>query len=193
MIFHRIFRDGDPAFMEAMKPRSNLIFALRTFSSLAPPSRPFILPRCPTLAYLSPRPLVYCFREEVREVPRGEGLSAALAGLSVREECRRGEGPQGTEPVQGDPQAAEPVECSSQLQGRNAPHSVVNRRDLLGSPLQLKAQHAGAHILINHALTLLCQDSIVLYSLLQSQVIKMVGTQVSLTNRLDCSPVTFYL
>lgn len=39
MIFHRIFRDGDPAFMEAMKPRSNLIFALRTFSSLAPPSR----------------------------------------------------------------------------------------------------------------------------------------------------------
>eukprot|EP01125_Pyxidicula_operculata_P015595 TRINITY_DN5316_c0_g1_i1.p1 TRINITY_DN5316_c0_g1~~TRINITY_DN5316_c0_g1_i1.p1 ORF type:complete len:638 (+),score=225.42 TRINITY_DN5316_c0_g1_i1:24-1916(+) len=38
MIFHRCFRDGDPALIEQMKPRSQQTFALRVFTQLAPPN-----------------------------------------------------------------------------------------------------------------------------------------------------------
>lgn len=38
MIFHRCFRDGDASFIEAMKTRSNQVFALRHFSATAPPN-----------------------------------------------------------------------------------------------------------------------------------------------------------
>jgi len=41
MIFHRCFRDGDPSFIEAMKPRSNTVFALRVFGSSANPTSLF--------------------------------------------------------------------------------------------------------------------------------------------------------
>jgi len=35
MIFHRLFRDGDPGFMETMKTRSGQVFALQRFSAAA--------------------------------------------------------------------------------------------------------------------------------------------------------------
>lgn len=38
MIFHRIFKDGTPGFIESLKGRAQQLFALRRFSSVAPPS-----------------------------------------------------------------------------------------------------------------------------------------------------------
>ena len=43
MIFHRCFKNGDPAFMESLKSRSSLIFSLRGFTQLASPSMLFLL------------------------------------------------------------------------------------------------------------------------------------------------------
>lgn len=36
MIFHRLFRDGDPLFLETMKTRSHQVFGLNRFSSTVP-------------------------------------------------------------------------------------------------------------------------------------------------------------
>jgi hypothetical protein len=43
MIFHRIFKDGSPTFIESLRGRAQQLFALRRFSSVAPASMLVIL------------------------------------------------------------------------------------------------------------------------------------------------------
>jgi hypothetical protein len=149
MIFHRCFRDGDPGFIEAMKPRSNLVFALRTFSSLAPPNHLFTVFVKKYAKYLEEK--VSVLRLLGYQFEKNQDAVKKLKGQAVYKVVPK---------------------LQSQL------NALLN--------CKLKAQHAGAHVLINHALILLCQDSLVLYSLLHDQVVKLVDAYWKM-NRKDAT------
>lgn len=45
----------------------------------------------------------------------------------------------------------------------------------LDNGFQMKSQHVGVHTLIHHAYILLCQDSLVLYAMLNEVILRMLG------------------